>query len=424
LKRSYFIQAGLFLLTVFTTLVVGAELTTGRLFFNLGSVDEHQLLGWNDLKEGIAYSFAFLLFLTCHEFGHYFTAVYHKVKSSLPYYIPVYIPFMLNIGSLGAVIRLKQIPQSTRQYFDIGIAGPLAGFVISVGLLVYGFQTLPDQAEYVLNIHPEYETYFGGMPTTAEQEAFVLEKKGFDFLSPEEKALLVDEEELSAISDPAEREALQRENYAPAVIHIGSSLLYELLKWLAASDPAQVPDGFEMIHYPWLFVGFITLFFTALNLLPIGQLDGGHIVYGMFGRKRAGQVARVTVMALLFFGGTGMMDFRRPDDFYTYLGVGLYAAFLVYILNRLFFKGQMKSLIFSVLGILLLQTAIKYFLPGLNPSLIWLIYAFLAVRFIGVDHPRALYEHRVNRPRQVLGWVAIAIFILCFTPFPVDVIGG
>lgn len=412
------------MITVFTTLVVGAELTTGKIFFDLGGVDEEHLLAWGDLKEGIAYSFAFLLFLTCHEFGHYFTALYHKVKSSLPYYIPVYIPFMLNIGSLGAVIRLKQIPKSTRQYFDIGIAGPLAGFVIAVGLLVYGFNSLPDQAEYVLNIHPEYETYFGGLPSTVEQEAFILEKKGFDFLSPVEKNSFLEEEELTTILNPAEREALQKERYAPVTVFIGNSLLYELIKWLVAPDPAQVPDGFEMIHYPWLFVGFITLFFTALNLLPIGQLDGGHIVYGMFGRQTAGKIARVTVLALLFFGGTGMMDFRRPDDFYTYLGVGLYAAFLVYILNRLFFKGRMKNLLMAVVGILVAQAAFKYFVPALQPSLIWLIYAFLSVRFIGVDHPRALMEHRVNRPRQILGWVAIAIFVLCFTPFPIEVVGG
>lgn len=424
MKRSYFIQAGLFLLTVFTTLVVGAELTTGKLFWDLGEVDAEHVLGWSDLQKGTAYSFAFLLFLTCHEFGHYFTAVYHKVKSTLPYYIPVYIPFMLNIGSLGAVIRLKEIPGSTRKYFDIGIAGPLAGFVISVGLLIYGFQTLPDQESYVLNIHPEYEAYFGGVPSTEEQRAFILEKKGFDFLSVVEKDALLDISERSSLTEPARREAIQKERYAPLSIYIGSSLLYEMIKWLAAPDPAQVPDGFEMIHYPWLFVGFITLFFTALNLLPIGQLDGGHIVYGMFGRKVAGKIARVTVLALLFFGGTGMMDFRRPDDFYTYLGVGLYAAFLVYVLNKLFFSGQTKQLVLAVLAILLIQTATKLVYPNIQPSLIWLIYAFLAVRFIGVDHPRAWHEHRVNRPRQILGWVAIAIFILCFTPFPVEVIGG
>lgn len=405
-------------------MVVGAELTTGKIFWDLGGVDPDSLLAWEDLKIGIPYSFAFLLFLTCHEFGHYFTAVYHKVKSSLPYYIPVYIPFMLNIGSLGAVIRLKQIPRSTRQYFDIGIAGPLAGFVISVGLLVYGFQSLPNQEEYVMNIHPEYETYFDGIPSAAEQQAFILEKQGFDFLSPTEKNNLLDEEELTSITDPARREALQKERYAPVSIFIGSSLLYELIKWIAAPDPSQVPDGFEMIHYPWLFVGFITLFFTALNLLPIGQLDGGHIIYGMFGREKASQIARVTVLALLFMGGTGMMDFRRPEDIYTYVGVGLYAAFLVYILNRLFFKGRIKNLIMAVVGILVAQAAFKYFVPGFQPSLIWLIYAFLSVRFIGVDHPRAWQEHRVNKPRQILGWVAIAIFILCFTPFPIEVIGG
>ena len=423
-NRIYIIQISLFLLSIFTTLVVGAELTTGKSFWNLGGVDEADLLTWGDLGKGAAYSFAFLLFLTCHEFGHYFMALYHQVKASLPYYIPIYVPYMLNIGSLGAVIRLRQIPESTRKYFDIGIAGPLAGFVISVVLLVYGFQNLPDQESYVLNIHPEYVEYFGGMPTPAQQEDFILNKTGFDFLDAKEKASLLDSTEIDSLATPAEITALQRANYQSMSFRIGNSLLYEFLKWAAARDPDQVPDGFEMIHYPWLFVGFITLFFTALNLLPIGQLDGGHITYGMFGRKVAGKIARISVVALIFFGGTGMMDWRRPDDIYTWIGALLYLALIAYIYRKLFFakrpKWQWAAAVFATL---ILQSLFKLYMPGLQPSLIWLIYAFLAVRVIGVDHPRSLREHRVNLPRQILGWIAIVIFILCFTPFPIEIVG-
>ena len=174
--RVYAIHIGLFLLTLLTTLMVGAELVSSTQLFILGGKSvaigkswfawvytskeialESVQLSLQDLVKGIPYSFSFLAFLTFHEFGHYFTSVYHKVKCSLPYYIPIYIPFiMLNIGSFGAVIRLKEIPDSTRKYFDIGIAGPLAGFVVSIFLLVYGFSHLPDVDEYVLGIHSEY----------------------------------------------------------------------------------------------------------------------------------------------------------------------------------------------------------------------------------------------------------------------------
>jgi membrane-associated protease RseP (regulator of RpoE activity) len=417
--KTPIIQSFLFMLSIFTTLLAGAELTTGKSFWTGG---EHGL-SWHELSEGAAYSFAFLLFLSVHEFGHYFTARYHQVKSSLPYYIPLYIPMMLNIGSLGAVIRLRQVPQSTRKYFDIGIAGPLAGFVVSIGLLVYGFQNLPPEEAYVLDIHPEYQTYFGGLPTEAEQSSFILEKKGFDFLTAEEKNSLLSVEEQAEINDPLDREALQRERYQPVTVRIGSNLLYEALKRWVPDDPEQVPDPFEMIHYPWLFVGYITLFFTALNLLPMGQLDGGHIIYGMFGRKKAGQVARITALLLILVGGMGFMDFRRPDDFFTYLGIGLYALYLTYMLQRLRPSASAAQIGLAILLIMGIQSLVKLALPDIQVSLIWLIYAFLAVRFIGLDHPRALHEHRVNRPRQILGWVAILIFVLCFTPFPIEVVG-
>ena len=148
--RTILIHGGLFLLSLITTMMVGAELVEKKYWFTWGLLDPeldpaNYVFQLKDLWKGLPYSLAFLGFLTVHEFGHYFTAMYHRVRSSLPYYIPIYIPIpgVLNIGSFGAVIRLKETPRSTREYFDIGIAGPLAGFVVSLLLLVYGFTTLP-----------------------------------------------------------------------------------------------------------------------------------------------------------------------------------------------------------------------------------------------------------------------------------------
>ena len=107
------------------------------------------------------YSIPFLTILTVHEFGHYLTAKYHNVKVTLPFYIPLwlgFIPLPFTIGTAGAFIRIKEMIHSRKQYFDIGIAGPLAGFVVAVLVLTYGFTHLPPP-EYIFEIHPEYKEY-------------------------------------------------------------------------------------------------------------------------------------------------------------------------------------------------------------------------------------------------------------------------
>lgn len=383
---------GLFVLTFFSTLLVGAELITGKVFFTYGfEVDPEFVLSFAELHIGLPYALGFLAFLTFHEFGHYFVAVYHKVKTSLPYYIPIYIPFVLNIGSLGAVIRLKEIPKSTRQFFDIGISGPLAGFVISVGLLFHGLTHLPDKETYILNIHPDYAETFGGVPDTEMMKAYL------------------------ASFDTKAQDSLSQQK--PFVYFVGSSMLMDWMMEHIPDDPEQVPPPFEIMHYPFLFVGFITLFFTALNLLPMGQLDGGHIVYGMFGQKTAGYIARIAAITLLFFGGTGFASFQ--DGGIGLLNIAIYLLFLVFICRSLLYSKEPSHLIALSLTIFVIQLGMKWLFPEIQPNLIWLIYAFLVVRIVGIDHPPAAHEHRVNTLRQGLGWLAIVIFILCFTPNPV-----
>ncbi len=377
-KQRYLLHAILFLITLLTTCLAGTEWVTARQW--LMSDAEGNLtigLGLSDLAEGLTYSFAFLSFLTFHEFGHYFLALYHNVRCSLPYYIPVFIPGFFNIGSFGAVIRMREVPTTTKKFFDIGIAGPLAGFVVSVCLLVYGFLTLPPLDEKVLGLHPEYQAEFGGVPT--------------------------------------EEQLIEAYSSSGALYGIGTSLMFEFFKITIAPDPSQVPPPFELMHYPFLFVGFITLFFTALNLLPIGQLDGGHVIYGLFGRKIAGIVSRVAVVFLVLAGGAGVVDFESKDSIIPSL---IFTAFLIFVYSRMFPRMQAWKVGLAALLTIAAEGGIFFFVPTSAPSLIWLIYSFIAVRFLGVDHPPALVEHKLDGKRRILGWLAVVIFILCFTPNP------
>src|SRR4051812_16920526 len=148
--RRIVIQIVLFVTTFITTTLAGSWWATGKLVIQNN-------FEWSDFLSGLSFSIPFLLVLTVHEFGHYFVAMYHKVKTTLPYYIPL-PPLPLMVGTMGAVIRIKSKIPSNKQNFDIGIAGPISGFVVAVVVLWYGFTTLPP-AEYIFKIHPEYEQY-------------------------------------------------------------------------------------------------------------------------------------------------------------------------------------------------------------------------------------------------------------------------
>ena len=137
------LHAGLFLVTFFTTTVAGV------FWLNKDGFDLTNFL------YGLPYSVSILAMLASHEFGHYFAAKYHGVKTTLPYFIPI-PPFLLNpFGTMGAVIRIRSPIQTKKALFDIGIAGPIAGLVVTLIVLAYGLMTLPGK-EYLYNIHPEY----------------------------------------------------------------------------------------------------------------------------------------------------------------------------------------------------------------------------------------------------------------------------
>src|SRR5690606_34254497 len=262
-RRRVFLQVFLFVATFVTTTIAGAQWSYGRSIFSPSYT-------WQDFVSGLEFSVPLLLILTVHEFGHYFVAMYHKVKTSLPYYIPIppipYFPF--NIGTMGAVIRLRTRPVSNVQHFDIGVAGPLAGFIVALAIMFYAFKTLPPP-EYIYQFHPEYEQY------------------GPDY------------------ADVVYSEAYMKEHGPVFDITIGSNLMFWIFEKTVA-DPDRMPNPHELMHYPMLLACYIALFVTCLNLLPIGQLDGGHVVYGLFGYRTHRTIARVFFMALMFYAGLGL----------------------------------------------------------------------------------------------------------------------
>ncbi len=328
-KQNYSLHLGLFLLTVFTTLWAGtfwgghpATLDSIPLFIHA-------------LATGTSYSASLLLFLSVHEFGHFFASQRHRVRATLPYYIPLPpLPFFLSLGTMGAVIKVKERIPETNDWLDSVIWCPMSGLAVCVGLLIFGFLNLPP-ADFITTIHPEYLTQ-GGLQ------------------APVPKGTLI----------------------------LGKNLLWGGLEYVLA--PKNLPPMTEMYHYPFLFTGWLGSIVTALNLLPVGQLDGGHITYAMFGRKGHAKAARIILI------------------FITLLG---FPAVLELLLSLLI--PDAISLIPPVM--------LQWSWSG------WILWAFIFSRLTGVDHPPTLHDHELDVQRKVYGWAAIAVFCITFTPVPFGV---
>ncbi|CAN5232544.1 site-2 protease family protein [soil metagenome] len=383
LKKILF-HLGLFILTFITTTFAGVEWVHGKsvLAFNNTPIGFafNPLYTWSDFQSGMSYSIPFLLILTVHEFGHYFTAIYYKVRTTLPYYIP--LPLMF--GTLGAVIRIKSPIQTKQQNFDIGIAGPLAGFVVALGVLSYGFATLPPP-EYIFQFHPEYEK-FGTSYANFVYSAEFMPKGTIDVI-------------------------------------LGKNLLFMFFEKFIA-DPARVPNVHEMMHYPFLLAGFLSLVFTSINLLPIGQLDGGHVLYGLLGFKGHRKVASVVFIAFLFYAGLGVVVPGKSLNFFSEipfpLTIPVFIGFLYLCLAGL--KWRWQDQLMTAVLIFSAQYFSVILFPGVNGYSGWLLFAFLIGRVIGVLHPPSEIEAPLTKERKILGWIALVVFVLCFTPAPIDLL--
>jgi membrane-associated protease RseP (regulator of RpoE activity) len=240
--RDAFVHSALLIATFVTTTVAGVQ-WLNKDPFELGN-----------FSSGLEYSALLLLFLLAHELGHYFAAQENGVSATLPYFIPFPSVFgLVPFGTLGAVIRLRERVPSRKVLLGIGAAGPISGFIFSVIILVIGFSSLPGK-DYLYSIHPEY---------------------------------------------------LQTPALPDGGLRFGTNLLYQFIEAVVPATGSFVPPMNEIYHYPLLCVGWFGLFVTAMNLLPVGQLDGGHIAKA-FLWHRARTLEFVCLGTLVVLGISGL----------------------------------------------------------------------------------------------------------------------
>jgi membrane-associated protease RseP (regulator of RpoE activity) len=239
---------------------------------------------------GLFYSTTILSILGCHELGHYIACRYYDVDASLPFFLPVPISIT---GTLGAFIRIREPIPRKHMLFDIGIAGPIAGFVVAVPALFIGI----------------------AMSNVVKLPA--------DFVG----------------------------------LELGEPLLFKFASWLFWGSP---PDGYSLNLHPVAFAAWFGLLATALNLFPIGQLDGGHISYSVLGTRS------------------------------TYV---TFAMLCVAVMLSFFSQSW----------------------------IVWTVLMIAMLYFFGPRHPRVFDEDvPLDRRRKLLALFALIMFILCFTPAPIQ----
>jgi membrane-associated protease RseP (regulator of RpoE activity) len=277
------LNLGLFILTVLSTLVAGAFWAGGEWVSDPAMILARPL---EAARAGLPFSISLLGILLFHEFGHYIAGRIHGTNVSLPYFIPA-PPIFPFIGTFGALIVSKSSFMNRRQLLDVGAAGPLSGLVVAIIVLFVG----------------------------------------------------IDISTVQSIAPDAE------------VVYFGESLLFKLITY-AVKGP--IPEGSGLLISSTAFAGWVGTLVTMFNLLPIGQFDGGHIAYAIFGR---GQRTISTVVLLALVG-----------------------------LSFLWFGWA-----------------------------IWIILAFLSRP---AHPPTVMDEVPVGNGRRVIGFLCIIAFIVCFIPVP------
>jgi membrane-associated protease RseP (regulator of RpoE activity) len=282
----------LFALTIVTTTVVGVGQYVGFLVgFVPAAAHLPALSRIAVIANGFWYSGTILAILGCHELGHYFACRYYDVDATLPFFIPMPLAFT---GTLGAVIKIREPFPNKRALFDIGIAGPIAGFLVLVPALLVGIALSKIEA-----VPP-------------------------GFVGAE----------------------------------LGEPLLLKMVTWLFWG---HTPAGYSLNLHPMAFGAWFGMLATALNLFPMGQLDGGHIAYAVLGRRSV---------------------------YVTYVTLAVVATLTVFASSWIFF---------TVLMIVMLA-------------------------LLGPRHPMVWDEHiPLDRGRLLLALFAVVMFALCFTPAPITI---
>jgi Zn-dependent protease len=296
----------LFLATLITTTIQGA-------------IMQHGSASIFPLSDGLSFAIPLMAILLCHEMGHYIAARIHHVPASLPYFVPL-PPGIGMFGTMGAVI-LQSRTTDRRKLIDIGAAGPLAGLIVAIPVLIYGLT-------------------------------------------------------LSSVG-PIEG-GLQE----------GNSLLYAVLKRLVCG--AWLPDrGIDVNLHPIAFAGWAGLFVTMLNLIPISQLDGGHVAIAFFGNSygRASQFLRKMLLPLAVTV-TLVVYYTTAND-----------------LARAGLTGSLSPWNVAI--------------PAGLQWLIWYVMLGLLRRLSGgIDHP-PVDDRPLPPSRARLFWTVVASFVLIFMPVPI-----
>lgn len=236
----------MFVLTLFSVIFTGVYTASGYLSSDAGGAQSAEIILERDLPLGILFAVSMLAILVAHEFGHYLAARYHNTAVSLPYFLPFPgSPF----GTLGAFIQLKQPPRNRKVLLDIGLAGPLAGLVVAIPVLLIGLSL----------------SKIGTLPASP----LVVSGEGL-----EGNSLLY----LGA-------KFLVKGEMLPNPVDYGTMnpILY-WIRYIILGQPIPYGGRDVMLH-PMAWAGWAGLLVTALNLIPAGQLDGGHMIYVLIGRN-------------------------------------------------------------------------------------------------------------------------------------------
>jgi len=246
-------QLVLFILTVASVFLTAALLV----------IPGEQTILALDVGAGLRLAGGLLGILVAHEMGHYLACRYYRVDATLPFFIPA--PLLSFVGTLGAFIRIRAPIPHRRALFDIGVAGPLAGFAVCLPVLWLGLK--------------------------------------------EARVLTLDAD--------------------AGGVFLGEPLLFQ---WVARLIHGPLPDEMTLTLGPLGLAAWFGLFVTALNLIPVGQLDGGHVTYALL-RHRAHRISRIAwwvCVALVYFGPNWILwaiilrvlGRRHPPTLYDHLPVG------------------------------------------------------------------------------------------------------
>lgn len=243
-----------FILTVFSVTFAGA------FYFSTGELPA-SITGWASfMLSGLTFAIPLMIILVFHEFGHYLAGRFHKTVVTLPFFIP--FPFSI-FGTMGAFIQLKEPPRNRRILLDIGLAGPLAGVLVAIPILILGIYLSPIQRLPVLL--PAGQGFEGNSILYLLIKFIV---KGQLFPQPV--------------------------NYA------GLSPIIYWIRYFFTGHPIPA-GGLYLDTSPIAWAGWAGLLVTCLNLIPAGQLDGGHIMYVLIGKKSINLLPFILV-ALIFLG--------------------------------------------------------------------------------------------------------------------------